>query len=145
MKFLRSEIQKALVQAVAIGEFYGVTYDAVRAPLVDDAVIITPSGVTVNEAAAAWEPARNRRHLEKRDRVRWSYQVTLEFDREVIAEAFELALAKTPVRVVRDATNGLKQQATMRLASASYEHPPRQAPNGGSRITYDFDVDVTPL
>lgn len=77
------------------------------------------------------------------DRNGWIWTASVHFDRQVDLDTFEDMLLRSPLRIARDSE--LTQQIDISLLDASYEHPPENQSSHGTRVTYRFQADLTPL
>lgn len=77
------------------------------------------------------------------DRNGWIWVAIIHFDRQVDLDTFEDGLLRSPLRIPRDSE--LTQQIDISMLDATYEHPPENQPSHGTRVTYRFQADLTPL
>lgn len=153
MKFYRTEIQNALVAAAMAGVFPIVSYDPtthvastsyVSGDLLAVGSWVAPVAALANEINGSFEEARLQRRKYQLDRTNWTFQLKLEFNREVVLELFEDSLRVTPPRVLRDPTNGLTNQVTLRLIDVVPTHPIQQESSTGTKAVYRFEARITP-
>lgn len=76
-------------------------------------------------------------------RTAWIWIAIVHFDQQVNLDAFEERWMRAPLRISRDSE--LDQQIDISILDAAYEHPPEQQPSHGTRVTYRFQADLSPL
>jgi len=76
-------------------------------------------------------------------RVAWVWIAMVHFDQQVSLDTFEEKFMRGPLRVSRD--NDLDQQIDISFLDAVYSHPPEQQSSHGTRVTYRFQADLSPL
>ena len=111
----------------------------------DTMTAIAPKTVLAFQEASDFDLSpRQRRDSRRRERVGWTWLLTLQFDSPVSLVEFENALMAHAPRVVRNASIGVDQQVDLLLDSAEYENPVTQQPSRGTKVTYRFTAQLTP-
>ncbi len=77
------------------------------------------------------------------ERTAWIWVGIVHFDRQVNLDSFEEDLMRDPIRIPRD--DELDQQIDISFVDAVYEHPPEKESSYGTRVTYRFQADLSPL
>lgn len=80
----------------------------------------------------------------KQDRELWTWIAVAHFHGQVCLEAFEEELTDNPITIVRDGVN-LFRQINISLLDATYEHPVEKQSSHGTRVTYRFQADLSPI
>lgn len=141
-------IQNALV-ALAVNRSFPVVTYAVQAvggaKSTSQLTTVTPATVIAwQETQLFDEPRLRRRDGRQRERQGATWNLVLQFDRNVSLDEFETdVLASTPV-VSRNPSAGVPHQIDLLLTDADYQNPMTQQPAQGSRVTYRFTAVPTP-
>lgn len=142
----RARVQNALTEAAGAALFPPVHYDADSGQVVIDGLdysTVRPS-ITCNEVASRAAPCRLERITpHRRERRRWQFNLHLRFNQEVDLELFEQDLMDNPIVLARDDSIGLRQ-IVLSLEDSKPEHPPEQAPAGGTRAVLTFEAAFQP-
>lgn len=77
------------------------------------------------------------------ERTTWIWIALVHFDKQVNLDGFEEVLLRNPIVISRD--EELDQQINVSLLDAEYQHPPEQESSNGTRVTYRFQADLSPL
>lgn len=142
---LKDRITCALLESAREGEFYIVE----RNPNTG----CTSTGLSVradhiealtNEIFADFDTARRHRRTFKDERMTWTWQLILGFNREVNLTQFERSLTERPRVIPRDVSLGFPQ-VTLRLRESVYDHPVQQEGSQGTRAVLTFRADVAPV
>lgn len=100
--------------------------------------------ILVRPQTSAFQEAHNRGCGGRlQERFSWTWIAIVAFDRQVDTGSFESLMLRDPIRIPRDAD--LDQQLDISLLDAEYKHPPEKQSSHGTRVTYRFQVDLTPL
>lgn len=73
----------------------------------------------------------------------WIWVALVHFDGQVNLDKFEEDLLHDPILIERDGELG--QQIRVSLLDATDEHPPEREGAHGTRVTYRFQADLSPL
>jgi hypothetical protein len=141
-------IQNALVATAVARPFPRISY-AVQgtggAQSTATMTTVLPKTVLAFQAGSDFDISpRQRRDSRRRERVNWTWFLTLQFDSPVSLVEFEDDIMATAPRVVRDPSIGVDQQVDLLLENAEYENPVTQQPSRGTKVTYRFTAQLTP-
>ncbi len=137
-------VQQELTKLVRDADYYAVSYDPdsnepadVDTSVGAGTVKVKPGSVGTNEISCSWliDARHGRRQIRERENWRWEAQV--KFKSEVTSYVAEEAWSLKPLVLPR---SGSLRQVTLELVNATYEHPVRQEPHNGSRITFTFEA-----
>lgn len=105
---------------------------------------IKAATILVRSQQVGFVEARSRRCGGRlQERTAWIWVALVHFDRQVNLDLFEEELMRGPLRIPRD--DELDQQIDISLLDANYEHPPEKQSSFGTRVTYRFQADLSPL
>lgn len=100
--------------------------------------------VLIRSQQGGFEEGRSRRCGGRlQQRVAWIWVAIIHFDQQVNLDFFEELLMRQPIRISRD--DELDQQIELSLLDVVYEHPPEKQSSHGTRVTYRFSADLSPL
>lgn len=100
--------------------------------------------ILVRSQQVGWVEARNRRCGGRgQEKTAWTWVALVHFDQQVDTDEVEAELERGPLRILRD--NELDQQVDISFLDAVYEHPPETQSSHGTRVTYRFTADLSPL
>lgn len=138
-------IQQRLHTEATTGPFYAIATDVeTKLKTVDDSAAIPPASVIAEESLSTFSaPIRNRR-TNRAERRSWRWQVACRFNQEVTVEAAEKRLIAANIVLPRDDSNDL-EQVTLKLLDADPFHPPQQNPSTGTRVTFTFEAELSPV
>lgn len=138
----RIRIQNYLYQTAMSAVYPKVRYDpktGLASTVANDNA--KPQSVTCNEKTSFFDVPDAFRRTDRRDRKTWNFEIAVMFTSEVAFETFEDQMTLRPPFLSKDEEEGLRQ-VTFKLVSSEYQHPPRQAPNGGSVGTFLFEAEL---
>lgn len=138
-------IQRQLLAEAATGPFRPVSYDPdTKDKTVDLVTAVTPAEAIASEMTTSFgEPQRNRR-AGRQERQSWVWNLACNFTQEVSIEEFQKRLIAAYIILPRDATNDL-EQVTLKLLSSDPLHPPQQNPSVGTKVTFVFEAELSPV
>lgn len=134
-----------LIQRVLDAQFPLITYNNASGDLeVIEGTHQKPMSRVANEVRSAYtgHPKVQRRR-DFQERAGWSWQLILQFHREVSLELFERALMDQPIFLKEDYGNEL-ESVRLRMVDTVYDHPTEQQPSNGTKATYQFVAEVGP-
>ncbi len=100
--------------------------------------------ILVRPQQSGFQEARSRRCGGRlQERTAWIWVAIVHFDRQVSLDGFEELLMRQPIQIQRD--DELDQQIDLSLQDVVYEHPPEKQSSHGTRVTYRFSADLSPL
>lgn len=73
----------------------------------------------------------------------WTWIALAHFDSQVSLDSFEHALRDQPIIILRDDT--LFRQIDISLLDVEWQHPVEKQPSQGTRVTYRFQADLSPI
>lgn len=136
----KEKIYEALIGLGLDGVFLPVTH-AGRTMTIGS-TSVKPKTVLAWEDSSSFDVAIRHRRTRKQERIRWTWKLFLEFNREVTLEKFEEGFCNAPTLLPRTTDT---QQITFNLMDAEYEHPVRNQPVKGSQAIYTFEVILSPV
>lgn len=140
----RLRIQNALAALAAVADmFFPVTYNVSTGVATKGASAVEPVAVHTNELRSEFEDTRVSKSTFARERTSWLFNLVVSFNQEVTGEDFESAVSASPPYVARDSDHS--QQIRLLLQNSNYEHPPQQDPESGSRLTFTFEAQLSPI
>ena len=140
-----ARIHNLLVATAMAGTFHPYSIDKTTKVLtIDTNTSVPPASALANEVSAEFGQAPLHRQSQKDDRIKWLWDLHLQFNKPVTVEAFEQAITGIPLRLARDTEMGLRQ-VTLRLLSAEYEHPLQQQPTTGLSVVFHFEASLSPI
>jgi len=137
-------IQRGLVDAATTGTFYSVVYDAATDRVTVSDTTAAPTSVLAQETNSSFGIPLKNRQTYRFERQEWPWTLKLHFNEPVVIEAFEEALAASPIVLARDTPNGL-QQVILEILDSSYEHPPHNQPSTGTRAVIRLLARLSPI
>ncbi len=100
--------------------------------------------ILIRSQQSGFERARNFRcGGPQQQRIAWTWVAIVHFDQQVNLDFFEENLLRQPIQIPRD--QELDQQIDLSLVDVVYEHPPEKESSHGTRVTYRFQADLSPL
>lgn len=103
---------------------------------------VAPASAECNEVSSTFGVSNRTRTL-SHDRKAWLFELRLAFNQEVTIEAFEQYVLETPIYLACEPANGLRR-IILRLIRSTPVHPARQEPNQGTRVTFQFEAELSP-
>ncbi len=148
MAFVSQEerIQQRLYTEMQAGAFRPSSTDPDTHLLtVDVATTVAPASVTLQALSTTFtdRPTRNRR-TERSERNTWRWSVVCVFTQQISSEEVEKFFIANHIILPRDSANDL-EQVTLKLLSADPFHPPQQSPSHGTRVTFTFEAELSPV
>lgn len=142
---LSDRIHDALRDAFQAANFPRVTYDPETGKRITSAAeLLKVKSMKIKPVQALFDvPRLNRRTRILRERVRWVWLAEAWFDREVDLSPFEDALSANPLRVCREEADG--QDAVLYLEETDQRFPPEQQGASGTRATFRFNAELSPI
>jgi hypothetical protein len=139
----KKRILDALCARIVAAQFPLIRYDNVGCTVLEGTHQAPMSKVS-NEVRSTFtrHPRVNRRH-DFQERDVWSWDLILQFHREVSLELFERTLMGNPIALAEDPGSGL-EAVRLALVNSNYEHPTEQQPSNGTKATYQLVAEVGP-
>lgn len=139
----RDRIHNFLLDLVEECEFYGVKYgtDGRMLPVVtQESDRIQPKTRVTNEIQGLWQRDVNMGRVQALARGPWTWELILQFDQEITGEFFEKFVAEKVPWIPKDEEH---KPVMIELQRAEYEHPPKQSPSNGTKVSYFFHCTVS--
>lgn len=138
-------IQRKLLEEAAQGPFYSVCYDKdTKQKSIDVVTLVEPAESTAQALSASFGVPSRHRRTDRLERRSWRWHLACRFAQEVSTEAFEKRLIQNNILLPRDVDNDL-EQVSLKLQAADPFHPPQQAPNEGTHVTFVFEAELSPI
>jgi hypothetical protein len=140
----KKRIYDALVATIKAGVFRRVTHDQSTGTLIEGSVV-APASIEVNETESTFRRTSSRnRQSWVQERGDWEWMAHVDFDKEVMLEEFEKALLAVPIVLPHDPGNGLGQ-VRITLLRGRYRHPVRMQSSSGTKASYRFLAELSPV
>jgi hypothetical protein len=144
------DFQNALVDLARTGPYWAISFDSSQKAVLDmdtamppAPVAVSPSSVFVNEVAGGFGTAERNRQSFRDDKLTWTWEIRVAFNRHVSLTPFERVLRAGPILLPADKSIG-RRQVSVHFQSSTYEHPVTQTPRTGSRATYLVNLKLWP-
>lgn len=134
----RIRIQNFLTLVAREFDFPVVVYDGGVARIGQES--LKPKSSLSNETASNFQTDGKQGRFEARRRTNWTFELVLEFDREVVLEGFEESLTAPVLRLPKEDGKAYSNVA-IRLLRTEADHPVQQQPSRGTIATLTFEVD----
>jgi hypothetical protein len=139
MLTLRTQLQNAILALAKAGKFYPVVYDPASGQARLEETPCKPKTALVNEVSSDFDKDVRYGRAEAAMRIRWVFDLFLEFPREVSLVDFEESLLN-PIPRVNISTEGPWETAAVRIRQSIVEHPPQQSADSGTKARIVFEV-----
>ena len=140
----REAIHDLLVTTAYAGSFPEAIYSQARPSLLTTGAAQPVASAEANEIRGAFGIDERYGREFRQERQGWAWLLIIRFDTEVVLEAFETAIMRSPLTIARDPAGGRDEQVRLLLEESAYEHPSRGVASNGTEFTYRFVAEVCP-
>lgn len=140
----RTAIHDLLVTTAHAGTFDEAIYSVDRPSSLTAGTPQALKSCETNEIRGSFEIDDRYGREFRQQRAGWAWLLIMRFDTEVLLEAFEESLMRSPLTIARDSSDGRTEQVRLLLEEAAYEHPPRGGASNGTEVTYRFVAELCP-
>jgi len=138
----KTAIQATLEARAYAGAFPEAVYSVARPSILSEGTAQAVKSAEANEIRGAFGVDTEYGREFRQERQGWAWLLIIRFDTEVVLEAFETALMRSPMTIAQDTADGRDQQVLLLLEESSYEHPPRGGASNGTEVTYRFVAEL---
>jgi hypothetical protein len=133
-------VHDKLVEVAAAGVFHRVVQSG-RSFTVQEDKPLSPKTIYAQESTSSFGPAANNWRTRVLDRDSWEWVLEMEFEAQVVCEAFEESwMAELP----RVSSTDDNRRITLLIRDAVYQHPERNQAAKGTIVTYTIVAEIGP-